>query len=125
MSAADAGGKFAMSGPEAVVQQQVEAYNARDAERFADCYADDARVLGPAGGVMMDGKAAIKQFYAKLFEQSPELQAQIAARMVVGEFVIDEEQGSGLVFEGIPPQLHAAVVYRVVDGKIVQAQLFM
>jgi uncharacterized protein (TIGR02246 family) len=114
-----------MPGTEAVVQQQVEAYNARDAGRFADCYADDARVLGPDGSVIVDGKAAIRQLYAKLFEQSPKLRVHIAARMVVGDFVIDEEQASGLVFEGMPPQLHAAAVYRVADGKIAQAQLFM
>ena len=114
-----------MPDPEAIVQQQVEAYNARDAERFAACYADDARVLGPDGSVMVDGKAAIRQFYATLFGQSPQLQVQIVARMVVGDFVIDEEQASGLVFEGIPPQLHAAAVYRVADGKITQAQLLM
>jgi uncharacterized protein (TIGR02246 family) len=114
-----------MPGPEAVVQQQVEAYNARNAERFADCYADGARVLGPDGSVMVDGKAAIRQFYAMLFEQSPELHVQIVARMVVGDFVIDEEQASGLVFEGLPPQMHAAAVYRVADEKIAQVQLFM
>lgn len=114
-----------MPNPEEVVQRQVEAYDARDVERFADCYAEDARVLGPDGNVMLNGKAAIRQLYAKLFEQSPELQVQIVARMVVGDFVIDEEQGSGLVIEGMPPQVHAAVVYRVADGKITQAQLFM
>jgi hypothetical protein len=63
------------------------------------------------------GKAAVKQFYSKIFEQSPKLYAQIVTRIVVGGFVIDEEHGSGLVFEGMPSQLHAAIVYYVVEGK--------
>lgn len=106
-----------MPDAEVVVQAHVEAYKGRDAERFADCYADDARTLGPDGSVVAVGRAAVRQFYSKLFEQSPELHMRIAARIVVGDFVIDEEHASGLVFEGMPSQLHAAGVYRVVEGK--------
>jgi len=51
------------------------------------------------------------------------LHAEIATRITVGDFVIDEEHASGVVFEGMPPKLHAAAVYRVADGKIQQAQL--
>jgi hypothetical protein len=93
--------EVAVSEAEVVVQGQVNAFNARDAERFAECYADDARVLAPDGNVMAAGKAE------------------------VGEFVIDEEQASGMVFEGMPDQMHAAVVYHVAGGRIRQSQLFM
>jgi len=43
------------------MQEQVNAFNVRDAERFAECYADDVRVLAPDGNVMAAGKAEIKQ----------------------------------------------------------------
>ena len=33
-----------MTSPEAIVQRQLEAYNARDLERFVACYGDDVRV---------------------------------------------------------------------------------
>jgi hypothetical protein len=110
---------------ETIVQKQVEAYNARDVEHFADCYADDAAILGPDRSVMAASKAEIMKLYSQLFEQSPMLHAEVVARMTVGEFVIDEERVSGLVFEGMPPQLHAAVIYRVTEGKISQVQLLM
>jgi uncharacterized protein (TIGR02246 family) len=108
---------------EAAVQEQVEAFNTRDAEGFASCYAEDARVLAADGTVMPAGKEAIRQLYGQLFRQSPELHARIDARIAVGEYVIDEEHASGVVFEGMPAQLHAAAVYHVTDGKIQQAQL--
>ena len=114
-----------MSDAEVVVQEQVNAFNVRDAERFAECYADDARVLAPDGNVMAAGKAEIKQLHSRLFEQSPDLRAQIVTRIAVGEFVTDEEQASGMVFEGMPAQMHAAVVYHVAGGRIRQSQLFM
>jgi len=110
---------------ETIVKEQVEAFNARDAERFADCYADDAAILAPDRSVMAAGKAEITKLYSQLFEQSPTLSAQVVTRIAVGEFVIDEERVSGLVFQGMPPQLHAAVVYRVTEGKISQVQLLM
>jgi uncharacterized protein (TIGR02246 family) len=113
----------AMTDAEAVVQEQVEAFNTRDAERFANCYADDASVLTADGSVMAAGKEAIRQLYGQLFRQSPDLHARIAARIAVGDYVIDEEQASGMVFEGMPAQLHAAAVYRVAEGKIQQAQI--
>ena len=110
---------------ETIVQEQVEAFNARDAERFADCYAGGAAILAPDRSVMATGKAEITKLYSQMFEQSPTLHAQVVTRIAVGEFVIDEERVAGLVFQGMPPQLHAAVVYRVTEGKISQAQLLM
>lgn len=112
-----------MTDAETVVQEQIEAFNTRDAERFANCYADDARVLTADGAVMAAGKDAIRQLYGQLFGQSPELHARIATRIAIGDYVIDEEHASGIVFEGMPAQLHAAAVYHVADRKIQQAQL--
>lgn len=114
-----------MAEAETVVQQQVEAYDARDAERFADWYADGATILAPDRSVMAAGKAQIMNLYSQMFGQSPALHAEVVTRIAVGDFVIDEERVSGLVFEGMPPELHAAVIYRVTEGKISQVQLLM
>jgi hypothetical protein len=39
-------------------------------------------------------------------------------RIVIGDYVIDEEQITGFNLAGVPPELHAAVAYKITDGKI-------
>jgi hypothetical protein len=74
---------------------------------------------------MMQGHDALRAFYGSMFQQSPNLHANIASRIAVGSWVIDEEEVSGLQVEGFPSELHAAVVYQVVDGRIARARLLM
>jgi hypothetical protein len=112
-----------MTSPTDVVQAQVDAYNARDAEAFTRCFHVDAKVLGADGEVMVEGTADIHGLYEQLFGQSPELHVDIANRIAVGDWVVDEEAVSGVVFEGSPTELHAVVVYQVRDDLIVRAQV--
>jgi hypothetical protein len=53
-----------------------------------------------------------------LCRDSPHLRIEIPHRIVAGDYVIDEEDASGLVMAGFPPTMHAAVVYPVRDGLI-------
>ena len=101
---------------ETVVQRQVEAYNARDIEAFLSLYADDVVVRRlPSGEVDWDGKQAMRPGYAKLFEQSPNLECVITKRIVHGDWVIDHELVTGIA--GIP-RLRAVAVYEVRGGLI-------
>jgi hypothetical protein len=88
-----------MASPTEVVQAQVDAFNARNAAAFTACYHAAARVLGPDGDVMVEGTEAIHGLYAQVFEQSPELHVNIAIRIALGDWVVDEEEASGFVFE--------------------------
>jgi hypothetical protein len=106
-----------------VVQAQVDAFHARDAEAFTACYHADAKVLGPDGDVMVEGTEAIHGLYTQVFGQSPELHVNIPTRIALGDWVVDEEEASGFVFEGFPSELHAVVVYQVRDGLIVRTQV--
>lgn len=108
-----------------VVQEQVDAANARDLDRFVDCYSPDAVVKDGAGNVMVEGHDGIRGLYGKLFTQSPDLHVDIPRRIHVGSWVVDEERTTGFNFEGFPPEIHAAVVYHVEDGKIVSSTLLM
>jgi uncharacterized protein (TIGR02246 family) len=111
--------------PLEVVQGQVAAFNARDAEAFTACYSSDATLVGPDGNVMMQGHDAITGMYAQLFAQSPDLHVDVLSRMTVGNWVVDEEKCSGFVFDGFPSDLHTVVVYQVGDGVIVRSQVLM
>ena len=112
-----------MGSPLEVVQTFVDAFNARDAAALTPCFHSDAIIVGPDGNVMTQGGEAINALYAQLFAQSPELHAEIVSRMSVGNWVVDEEQVSGIVFEGFPSDLHDVSIYEVSDGLIARLQL--
>jgi hypothetical protein len=114
-----------MSEPTEIVDAQIEAYRARDVERFLSYYADDASVVLFDGTTMFPDKETMREQYGKLFADSPELRVSIANRIADGNFVIDEEHLSGFHFPGMPTELTGLAVYRVADGKIVRLMLLM
>ena len=112
------GSTTATSRPEEVVQAQVVAYNAHDADAFADCYADDARLVGLTGKrPPIEGKAAIRRAYASLFAGEPKgFGVDILKRTVSGAIVVDLERTHGLPAGKQLPDSFA--VYEVRDGRI-------
>ena len=101
--------------PESVVQRQLEAYNARDLERFLAEYSDDVRVYRPpAVEPAIVGKAAFGEFYATQRFHHAGLHAELLNRIVLGGKIIDHERISGV---GEQP-FEVAVVYEVADGQI-------
>lgn len=100
------------------VQAQLEAYNDRDIERFIAAYAPDIVIEDGDGTVLMQGQDSLRQQYGNLFATSPNLHCTLAHRIRVGEHVIDEERVVGLA----PEEVLAVAIYRVRDGKIVQAR---
>lgn len=104
-----------MSPAEAAVQRQLDAYNARDLQRFVAEYADDVRVFRPpAAEPVLSGKAAFADHYAKHRFNLPDLHAELVGRMVSGHIVVDQERITGLP----GGELAAVAVYEVVDGRI-------
>ncbi|HQR09847.1 MAG TPA: nuclear transport factor 2 family protein [Casimicrobiaceae bacterium] len=110
-----------MSGAEAVVQRQLEAYNARDLARFLAEYSDDIRAYRlPATEPAIDGKEAFGRFYATQRFNHVRLHAELVNRMVLGNNVIDHERISGVTAQVI----EVAVVYEVSDGLIQRTWAF-
>ena len=107
--------------PEAVVQDQLDAYNARDVERFVATYAPDAVVLRlPLGEVLAQGTGPLRETYGRLFEGSPDLRCTLLSRTVEGPWVVDHELVTGIAGR---PYLHAVALYRVERGLIRAAWL--
>jgi hypothetical protein len=101
--------------PQEAVQHQLDAYNARNLDRFLAVYADDVKVYRPPAAVpSMDGKAALADFHAKQRFNLPGLRAELLNRIVMGTKVIDHERVSGI--RDAPFEVLA--VYNVVDGLI-------
>lgn len=104
-----------MEAVEGPVQRQLDAYNARDLERFLAEYADDVIVYRPpATEPAIVGKEALGAHYARNRFNLPELHARLLNRIVSGSIVVDQEQVTG-----VPGGVVAAVaVYQVKNGRI-------
>src|SRR5258708_31747202 len=106
--------------PVDLVEEQLQAYNARDLERFAATYAESIRIYRmPAMEPAIVGKEKLREVYRGRFS-SPNLHAEIVSRIVLGNKVIDHERVVGI--KEMP--IEAVAVYEVVDGLIRTACLF-
>ena len=102
--------------PETLAQRQLEAYNAKDVERFAACYADDVEAFElPAGTLLFRGREALRVRYARLFAANPNLHCRLTARITEGAFVIDQEELTGRADGG---GARAVAIYQVEGGRI-------
>lgn len=100
--------------PEDVVQRQLEAYNARDLQRFA-AYSDEVEVFRPpAGEPTISGKLALAEHYATQRFNLVGLNAKIVNRIVLGNKIIDHERITGVREQSFD----VAAVYEVVNGLI-------
>lgn len=109
---------------ERIVQEQVDAFNNRDIDRFLSYYIQGIKILDGDGKPFMTGHEEMRQFYGKLFEQSPTLHVVIKNRIIVNQYIVDEELVSGVNLQGFPSEIHAAVIYQIADGKIARVQQF-
>jgi hypothetical protein len=100
------------------VQEQLDAYNAHDLERFVTCFAADTVMEDAAGAPIFTGLVSLRQMYGPLFAGSPDLHCRLGQRIRVGDYVIDEEFVTGMTMPGAPVEVHAAVIYQVAGGKI-------
>lgn len=96
------------------VEGQLEAYNARDAERFARFFTEDVVVEDAAGNRLVTGRDALRESYAAMFAASPALCCRVVARLRAGRFVVDEERVTGRA----PEELHVLVVYTLRGDRI-------
>jgi hypothetical protein len=103
----------AASGPEKVVQEQVEAYNRHDIDAFLRTYSPEIKVYDFPDKESASGLEALRERYGKLFKREPDIRVRIAKRIVQGDCVIDQEE----VNVG-GRQFTATAIYRVKGDKI-------
>ena len=96
--------------PEGFAQRQLDAYNARDIERFAVEYTEDVVAYRlPGAEPVLVGKTAFAEHYRKNRFVLPGLHAELVNRMVFGNKVIDHERVLGV--ESGP--MEVAAIYEV------------
>lgn len=105
---------------EALVQAQVDAYNAQDIEAFLACWHADCQFVSWGGEVQLQGHAAFRDAYTRLWSRSPRLQARILRRIVMGRHVIDLEH---MLHHADGPREPLVVVYETEGARIRRVQL--
>jgi hypothetical protein len=101
------------------VLAQLDAYNARNIDRFMACYTEDVVIENPDGTVSMQGHAAMRERYSAMFEQYPELHCTVVNRIRIGDWAVDEERITG---RGSTEQ-HAVAIYQLApDGRIARVR---
>ena len=108
-----------VSAPEAVVQRQLDAFNARDLAALLAVYADDAELYEHPSKPIALGSAALRERFALRF-QEPNLHATLLNRIASGNTVIDHESVMRTFPEG-PGQIELVMIYEVKDGRIARA----
>jgi hypothetical protein len=105
--------------PLAVVQAQLDAYNAKDLDALMATYAPDAQQFALHGALLAEGHEQIRPRYEMRFAE-PDLHARLLSRTVLGNFVTDLE----IVTRNFPEgkgTVEMLCVYEVVEGRIVRA----
>ena len=105
--------------PEAVVQQQLDAFNARDVEALLAIYAEDAQMFEHPSKLLAAGSAQLRERFQARFKE-PDLHATLRQRIVMGNKVIDHEEVTRTFPEG-KGRLELLMLYEVENGRIAKA----
>ncbi|MDN2710106.1 GNAT family N-acetyltransferase [Janthinobacterium sp. SUN118] len=105
--------------PAAVVQAQLDAYNAHDVPALLAIYSDDAQQFQHPDTLLATGAAQIaSRFTARFAASRP--QAQLLNRIACGKLVIDHEIVHGDTDDGVSAQ-ELVATYEVAQGRIARA----
>lgn len=70
-----------------LIEEWNAAFNARDAEKFASCYAEDAVVVDPVSPEPLRGRGAVQEDVAAFLEALPDAAAELQEVLVDGSTV--------------------------------------
>jgi imidazolonepropionase-like amidohydrolase len=99
---------------ELLVQQQLNAYNARNIEAFLAPYSDSVELYEYPAKLIGKGKAQMREMYTDLFKKVTNLHCELVNRMLLGNTVIDYESVIGFG----PKPVRAIAVYTIEGNKI-------
>lgn len=105
--------------PIAVVQRQLDAYNAKNLTALLAVYADEVEHYALHGALLLQGKGELAERMAERFAE-PDLHAQLLSRTACGSFVVDHERVTRNFPEG-RGTLELLCIYEVEQGRIRRA----
>ena len=102
---------------EKLAQEQLDAYNNRDAEAFILPYAEDVKVFNFPNQLLYEGRDEMYGLYGRMFSRTPDLHCKLVNRIVLGNTVIDQEE---VTIRKEEPPMRAIAIYKIIDGKIAE-----
>jgi len=105
--------------PIAVVQRQLDAFNARDLDALLATYAEEAQMFEHPSKLLASGAATFRERFTMRFRE-PNLHATLLSRTVMGTIVVDHEEVARTFPEG-PGRIQLIMIYEVQNGQIAKA----
>jgi len=105
--------------PESIVQRQLDAYNARNIEALMATYTEDIELFEHPAKLLASGTAQVRQRHAARLAE-PNLHAKLINRIVMGNFVIDQEVVTRTFPEGAG-FIELVAIYEVPEDRIRRA----
>lgn len=106
------------SGLMAIVQRQMDAYNAHDAKAYTACFTPDAQFVRHPGITALSGQDEIYKNFAKFFREHKDAKLSVVYRAELGPTTVIEHQ----VTEGAgKAPLPGLVIYKIQNGLIAAA----
>ena len=103
----------------ALVQRQLDAYNAKNIDGWLSTYAADAKQFNLQGECLASGHEEMRKRIAVRFEE-PDLNARLLSRIVMENVVVDHE----LVIRNFPEgkgEIEMLCIYEIASGLIQKA----
>lgn len=75
---------------ESLINEQIEMYNEKDVKALGRTYSTDVKVYDFPHELTVDGRSALREQYIALLETTPNLNAEIVNRIIIGNKVIDK-----------------------------------
>jgi len=99
---------------EAIVQKQVEAYNAQNVAAFLENFSDDIEIYTFPNRLIRKGKEAYRKVLIRFFKKYPELHCEIVSRTAYKNTVVDHER----IKYAEDDYSEVIAIYKIKDGKI-------
>ncbi|WP_452232038.1 nuclear transport factor 2 family protein [Lacinutrix sp. MEBiC02595] len=100
---------------EAIVAQQLEAFNAKDIDAFVNTFDSEVKAYDFPNRLYVQDQKELHTTFSDFFAQTPDLHCEITNRIILGNVVIDEEY---LTVNG--DNYNAIAIYEIENGKIVR-----
>jgi ketosteroid isomerase-like protein len=102
-----------------VTESYFDAENRRHIEDILDHFAEDVRFYGP-DGALLEGHAAIREFYQDNAERMPELRVDLVSEVAQGSRAAVQWLAQGTGTDGGTVLMRGSNVVTVVDGRFIE-----
>jgi hypothetical protein len=100
-----------------IITKQIEAYNKKDLKGNIQLFSENFKIIQfPDNSVLVDGKDACEKMYKDLFDNSPNLKAEVISRINYGNKIILHEVIYGRY--GKNEGLEQLIMFEIVENKI-------